>query len=192
MNFDVPGIVTSAVLTMAVHGVRSQAANDRIWIENLASPIAFNQLGTLPQFGNSDIVLLEFLSSSATATLNFLQDGQLNLLVSANHVVDWVDLQFTVVPMPGDFDADGDVDGADFTTWQTNFPKFSGATLAQGDADGDGDVDGADFVVWQTNFPFTPVPGASPVPEPGAGIALLVAALCLAAWRRCDRWLAIG
>jgi fibronectin-binding autotransporter adhesin len=67
---------------------------------------------------------------------------------------------------PGDFDSDGDVDGADFVAWQTNFPTASGATLAQGDADGDGDVDGADFVVWQTNFPFTPGPGASPVPEP--------------------------
>jgi hypothetical protein len=72
---------------------------------------------------------------------------------------------------PGDFDSDGDVDGADFVAWQTNFPTVSGATRAGGDADGDGDVDGADFVVWQTNFPFTPGPGASPVPEP-SGLVL--------------------
>jgi hypothetical protein len=75
-------------------------------------------------------------------------------------------------PLPtlhaGDFDGDGDVDGADFVAWQTNFPKETGATLAQGDADGDGDVDGADFVVWQTNFPFPSAPGASIVPEPTA------------------------
>lgn len=74
----------------------------------------------------------------------------------------------------GDFDGDGDVDGADFVSWQTNFPKASGATRDQGDADGDGDVDGADFVVWQTNFPFSPGPGATPVPESGS---LLIAAL---------------
>jgi hypothetical protein len=61
---------------------------------------------------------------------------------------------------PGDFDLDGDVDGADFVAWQTNFPKASGATRSQGDADGDADVDGADFVVWQTNFPFTPSPAS--------------------------------
>jgi hypothetical protein len=79
----------------------------------------------------------------------------------------------------GDFDADGDVDGADFVAWQTNFPKASDATLAQGDADGDGDVDGADFVVWQTNFPFTPAPGASAVPEPAAAILLASAATML-------------
>jgi hypothetical protein len=68
--------------------------------------------------------------------------------------------------VPGDFDSDGDVDGADFVAWQTNFPKASDATLSQGDADSDGDVDGADFVVWQTNFPFPPGPGVTSVPEP--------------------------
>jgi hypothetical protein len=81
----------------------------------------------------------------------------------------------------GDFDGDGDVDGADFVAWQTNFPKASDATLAQGDADADGDVDGADFVVWQTNFPFTPSPGASAVPEPQS-IALLSLATLSILW----------
>jgi ELWxxDGT repeat protein len=74
------------------------------------------------------------------------------------------ELEEQIVPNPilvnSDFDGDGDVDGADFVAWQTNFPKASGATLAQGDADGDGDVDGADFVVWQTNFPTSPSGGA--------------------------------
>jgi autotransporter-associated beta strand protein len=80
--------------------------------------------------------------------------------------------------IPGDVDSDGDVDGADFVAWQTNFPKASGATLAQGDADGDGDVDGADFIVWQTNFPTAGSGGASPVPEPSA---LLLAMLSVPA-----------
>jgi hypothetical protein len=84
---------------------------------------------------------------------------------------------------PGDFDSDGDVDGADFVAWQTNFPKPTGATLAQGDADGDGDVDGADFVVWQTNFPFTPGPGSSPVPEPSAMLLMAAALIGAAGWR---------
>jgi hypothetical protein len=74
----------------------------------------------------------------------------------------------SAVPVPGDFDGDGDVDGADFVSWQTHFPKGSAATLAQGDADADGDVDGADFVVWQTHSPFTPNLGVAPVPEPAA------------------------
>jgi hypothetical protein len=75
------------------------------------------------------------------------------------------ELNAVVTAHAGDFDGDGDVDGADFVAWQTHFPTATGATLADGDADGDGDVDGADFVVWQTNFPFTPAPGSA-VPEP--------------------------
>jgi hypothetical protein len=78
------------------------------------------------------------------------------------------DRTFSISPAatarPGDFDSDGDVDGADFVVWQTNFPAAGGHSLNTGDADGDGDVDGADFVVWQTNFPYTPG-AAVTVPE---------------------------
>ncbi|MCC7084490.1 MAG: hypothetical protein IT427_05740, partial [Pirellulales bacterium] len=84
---------------------------------------------------------------------------------------------------PGDFDADGDVDGADFVAWQTHFPTLSGATLADGDGDGDGDVDGADFVLWQTHFPFLSSQGAAPVPEPNAAGLALVAAVSLLGYR---------
>jgi hypothetical protein len=83
--------------------------------------------------------------------------------------------------VPGDFDSDGDVDGADFVAWQTNFPTADGATLNMGDADGDFDVDGADFVVWQTHFPTSSLPGGAPVPEP-SGIAIaMIAAVALSA-----------
>jgi hypothetical protein len=85
---------------------------------------------------------------------------------------------------PGDFDGDGDVDGADFVAWQTNFPTQGGAAPEDGDADGDGDVDGADFVVWQTNFPFTPGPGTTPVPEPSAVILIIAAAAAVASKTR--------
>ncbi|MCC7084042.1 MAG: hypothetical protein IT427_03435 [Pirellulales bacterium] len=84
-----------------------------------------------------------------------------------------ITLLLVQIRKPGDFDSDGDVDGADFVAWQTNFPKASGATLTQGDADGDGDVDGADFVVWQTNFPLTLGLGAAAVPEPMGLVGLV-------------------
>jgi hypothetical protein len=81
-------------------------------------------------------------------------------------------VRITSITLPGDFDADGDVDGADFVTWQTNFPATSGATLAQGDADGDFDVDGADFAAWQGSFP-APASAAF-VPEPSAFLLALL------------------
>jgi fibronectin-binding autotransporter adhesin len=97
-------------------------------------------------------------------------------------------ISVSVGNVPGDFDSDGDVDGADFVAWQTSFPIASGATPAQGDADADGDVDGADFVVWQTNFPFAPGPGASPVPEPAAWqVAVALCGLLVLGRRRLAR-----
>lgn len=81
----------------------------------------------------------------------------------------------------GDFDSDGDVDGADFIAWQTHFPTSSGATLAMGDADGNGTVDAADFAIWQNRFP-APA-GQTVVPEPSSFVLLLIAVTGLA-WRR--------
>jgi hypothetical protein len=83
---------------------------------------------------------------------------------------------------PGDFDQDGDVDGADFIAWQTNYPTGSSATLGQGDSDYDGDVDGADFAAWQGSFPVGPAPGVSPIPEP-ASIILACFGISMIGWR---------
>lgn len=80
-------------------------------------------------------------------------------------------------PIPGDFNGDRAVDGADFFTWQENFGNTSQPNLAGGDADGDGDVDGADFVVWQTNFPTAAATITAPVPEPTSATLCLIACL---------------
>jgi hypothetical protein len=84
---------------------------------------------------------------------------------------------------PGDYDLDGDVDGADFVAWQTAFPSKG----PHGDnvGDHDGDIDGADFVIWQTNFPYTPSPATVPEPSTCALVLLSVPALfALRRWRR--------
>jgi hypothetical protein len=91
------------------------------------------------------------------------------------------------VAATGDFDSDGDVDGADFIAWQTHYPTAAGGTLATGDADGDGDVDGIDFATWQASFPAAPAGSLVAVPEPTActlfSIAMLGSALVFR-WRR--------
>jgi hypothetical protein len=89
--------------------------------------------------------------------------------------------------IPGDFDLDGDVDGADLAIWQTHFSAATDAELIAGDADLDGDIDGADFITWQTNFSTAPSPASAPVPEANG---LLLASLggivvCVAVnWRK--------
>ena len=66
--------------------------------------------------------------------------------------------------LPGDFDADGDVDGSDFGIWQAGYPIISGASPSDGDADLDGDVDGTDYGIWQTNYStLPPGPPSGPV-----------------------------
>jgi hypothetical protein len=113
--------------------------------------------------------------STPSVVYNFVQ-GLSGLVPSLN--IDALNgdirLVLTASTLNGDFDSDGDVDGADFIAWQTNFPTASGATPADGDADGDTDVDGADFAAWQSGYPTSPGPGASPVPEPSTCMSLLI------------------
>jgi len=73
---------------------------------------------------------------------------------------------------PGDFDADGDVDGNDFLVWQRGL----GSTH-----------DAADLADWRANFGSGSVGAAAAVPEPGAlwlGLASAAAALSVSMRRR--------
>jgi hypothetical protein len=83
-------------------------------------------------------------------------------------------------PLAGDFNGNGSVDQADLAAWNAGYGMSSGATSANGDADGDGDVDGSDFLVWQQNLGATQsapaVAGAAAVPEPQAGLLMVLAA----------------
>ena len=86
--------------------------------------------------------------------------------------------------VPGDFDADGDVDDGDLEVWEVGYGMSSGALATDGDADGDGDVDGDDLLLWQINLGensmtyVPPLSDSTAVPEPAT---ILMAALGLAA-----------
>jgi hypothetical protein len=96
--------------------------------------------------------------------------------------IGWQTIAYKSALHAGDFDGDGDVDGADFISWQSNFPKISGAGLGQGEGDGDGDVDGADLAIWRTNFPHSPGSGVAPVPELATGFNAVLGGLACAAF----------
>jgi hypothetical protein len=84
----------------------------------------------------------------------------------------------------GDFDADGDVDGADFLNWQlqvgASVPPGTGA-----DATGDGQVDGLDLVEWSANLgAASSTAAAASIPEPAAGALASLSLVALAVSRR--------
>jgi hypothetical protein len=117
--------------------------------------------------------------------------GDLNLIFSLSLTTNDLDAGFSFDLLFGnatfgsaDFAADGDVDGADFLTWQRNLG--TGTTKAQGDANGDGAVNGADLAVWRNQFGFTAtsVGAAGAVPEPTALALLSIAATVLTRSRR--------
>jgi hypothetical protein len=178
-----------AVLTMATD--IDDAANKRVRIyfdgaEALSSSIAGGgTLGLVPRHTSGADGVLTFgndLGATNRALIGSIDEiAFIGRALTAGEVTDLWNAALTPLAQQGDFDGDGDVDGADFVAWQTNFPKSTGATLSEGDADGDGDVDGADFVVWQTNFPFTPSTGTAPVPEPGAAWLLLFGGIVIGA-----------
>jgi hypothetical protein len=77
-----------------------------------------------------------------------------------------------------DFDNDGDVDGADFLTWQRGVGV--GTTNAAGDADGNGSVNGADLAIWKSNFGPDATVAIASIPEPSAVcLGMLAAAAVL-------------
>jgi thermolabile hemolysin len=91
--------------------------------------------------------------------------------------------------VPGDFNTDGEVDGADLALWRSGLGTVN-AVRRHGDADGDQDVDGADVLAWQrtlgTNLAAPPPASAAVVPEPRAtGLrALGTTALVWTVWVR--------
>lgn len=87
--------------------------------------------------------------------------------------------QFLTAPpiLPGDFNADGHVDLADYTLWRDNLG--SSVSLLSDDTPG---VDAGDYTVWRENFGRSTPPSdisQTRVPEPGGFLLAAVLALML-------------
>jgi hypothetical protein len=85
---------------------------------------------------------------------------------------------------PGDFDHDGDVDGADYLGWQRTFG--SSGTGLSADWNGNGTVDAADYVVWRNNFHAASSlsEGQTSVPESSSIVLLSLGGLAILASMR--------
>lgn len=83
--------------------------------------------------------------------------------------------------LPGDFNGDLSINGADLALWKGDFGVDAGC-----DGDGDGDTDGADLLIWQRNVGRAAEASAlSTVPEPSATILLIA---CGSVLRSRVRW----
>ena len=82
----------------------------------------------------------------------------------------------------GDANFDVCVDGLDYVVWSNNY--LTGDTWEEGDFNDDLTTDGLDYVVWSNNYlqGCPGVPGV--VPEPGAGLLLVLGACALHRRRR--------
>jgi hypothetical protein len=97
----------------------------------------------------------------------------------------WPQIKIEIVatlPIPGDVNDDGWVDGADYTAWADNydpngsgFPPWSQGGWTVGNFTEDDVVDGADYTVWADEY--NPPPAG--VPEPGFAALLACGGLAL-------------
>jgi len=116
--------------------------------------------------GLNEIFGWELANDNRSTVLDNLGRSHYLALTQAMH-----DAAASVEPIPGDFDDNGVVDGADLGQWESDY-----GVNGNSDADGDGDSDGFDFLVWQQNLTSAGGLAASvaSVPEPGS--------LALVAW----------
>jgi len=87
------------------------------------------------------------------------------------------------VGIPGDFNADGWVDAADFTVWRDNFGADE-SLLPAGSSDNSGTIDAADYDLWSLNFGNSIASSNAIVPEPSVWVSFAAIACGLIAMRR--------
>ncbi|MEN1677995.1 MAG: PEP-CTERM sorting domain-containing protein [Planctomycetota bacterium] len=90
---------------------------------------------------------------------------------------------FEYIPnLPGDYNADGFVDAADFTVWRDTLGQTGAGLAADGTGDDlngvpDADVDIFDYQFWKANFSGgAAAAAATPTPEPSSALLMLLAA----------------
>ncbi len=90
-----------------------------------------------------------------------------------------------LIPVAGDADFDGRVDGVDLATWQQHYDplRLNENLFTMGDWNCDGRVDGADLALWQQNY--DPIGSGGEVPEPATLSLLVLGTLGLMHRRRC-------
>lgn len=141
--------VKSAVLTIGMKKLAgSSSDDDLLWLDQTSNPLSFNSSEWGPIYdGNLQVLTIELLGNLA-----FLQDGQLNGVLSNGRAIDWVHLIVNVGALEGplgDFNGDGFVDLADYTVWRDTLGSIHDL---RADADRNSVVDTNDYQMWKQSF----------------------------------------
>jgi hypothetical protein len=139
-----------------------------------ANPTA-NRLTELKQGGGTTLAPGTAFNLGNVFTIGSAQDLQFDFLFAGESNLRTGVVAYGAIPpvsIPGDFDHNGQVNGADLAQWKGDF-----GVNDESDADNDGDSDGADFLAWQRNFGVGVPANAigAPVPEPSS--LVMVAAI---------------
>lgn len=171
----------------------ADASDDNVWQMTPPNPVA----------PNTNVVNIDGLLNNLTGIdriVSFAEDAVGNLYIvdmatgtngAPNANSGEVYRILTNKLLAGDYDADGDVDNADYAVWRTSYGASAGNRPADGN--GNGTIDAADYVVWRKKLGASVHTGAAAafgatVPEPAASSCLLVGVGWLAAARRNRRW----
>ena len=161
--FDLSDVV-SARLEIMIGEFETGFENDGLKIDALSNGVLISSLKSIDMGESGELLYYEFTESD----LDLLTDGLLNIAIQDDTTIDWVRFAWSVPEgIPGDFDSDGDVDGADFLMWQSN-PSVG------------------DLADWQANYGTTAstVQSASVVPEPST-LILLASIQVIISFRYC-------
>ncbi|MGL4514721.1 MAG: hypothetical protein ACRCT8_16660 [Lacipirellulaceae bacterium] len=126
--------------------------------------------GFAPVLGQSFLLIdapAGITGTFGTVTLPTAPMGlQFDLVYSGNSLVMATAIDPGTVFFPGDFNGDGLVNAADYTTWRDALD--SNNPLVDGAGNANGVVDQADYAVWVANYGNVAPSSATAVPEPGA------------------------
>lgn len=145
----------------------SKVGKELLWSESAGGGLGQNLEGLTvgPRLPNGDWILLGVVDNGDP--------------LSSNTIVALLATPTPAIPFDentGDFDQDGDFDGADFLAWQRGFGVTTLAGLNDGDGNHSGTVTGADLAIWENQHGTAGlITTLLVVPEPTALALMLVA-----------------
>ena len=132
-------------------------------LDELGNTQSLSSLESLDLGELGEVLFYEF----SNADLSLLVDGLLNIAIQDDTPIDWVRFAWLIpAGIPGDFDSDGNVDGADFLQWQRDSAV-------------------GDLADWQTHYgtPASLATASGAVPEPST-LALAASIMFVIAFGR--------